>query len=155
MPLATSGQQGIPSLAMPSTPESKGFQTAAEIAEFLSVTPRTVYQWAEEGRIPTAFRNGRTVRFSLDAVMASLSVNYAGQGRNFELVVLALSLVFGPAFPRIPQVDLDSITMHELARIKRLCTIYASNLANLGTAEECGAYAEAALETARIVGTGI
>jgi excisionase family DNA binding protein len=140
---------------MPSTPESKGCQTATEIAAFLNVTPRTVYQWAEEGRIPTAFRNGRTVRFSLDTVMASLNVNYAGQDRNFELVVLALSLVFGPAFPRIPQVDLDSITMHELGRIKRLCAIYADDLANFESAEECGAYAEAVLEAARIVGTGI
>ena len=140
---------------MPSTPESKGCQTADEIAAFLNVTPRTVYQWAEEGRIPTAFRNGRTVRFSLDAIKTSLDVNCAGQGRNFELVVLALSLVFGPAFPWIPQVDLNSITMGELAQIKRLCAIYADDLADLGTAEECGAYAEAVLEAARIVGTGI
>jgi hypothetical protein len=84
-----------------------------------------------------------------------LDVDCAGEGRNFELVVLALSFVFGPAFPRIPQVDLDSITMGELAQIKRLCAIYADDLADLATAEECGAYAEAVLDAARIVGTGI
>ena len=43
MPLATLSGQGILSLAMPSTPEFKSYQTAQEIASFLNVTPRTVY----------------------------------------------------------------------------------------------------------------
>jgi len=78
-------------------------------------------------------------------------------GRRQELRVGCYGLEprFWPGIPRIPQVDLDSITMRELAQIKRLCAVYADGLADLGTAEECCAYAEAALDAARIVGTGI
>ena len=60
----------------------KGLQTARDIATHLKVTPRTVLYWAEEGKIPTAFRNGRTVRFSLEAVETSLDVNRAGEGNG-------------------------------------------------------------------------
>ena len=87
---------------------SADLHTAEEIAAFLKVDPKTVLNWAKSGIIPEAFRVGRTVRFSLDAVKASLNLNSAGEGRYVELVVMALSLVFGPNFPRIPKVDLTA-----------------------------------------------
>ena len=36
--------------------------TADEIAAFLKVSPKSVYRWASEGRLP-AFREGRVIRF--------------------------------------------------------------------------------------------
>ena len=155
MPLATSGAWGILSAAMPSTPESKGYQTADEIAVFLNVTPRTVYQWAEAGRIPTAFRNGRTVRFSLEAVKASLDVNCAGEGRSVELAVLALKLVFGDDFPKLPNLDTGSITIDETTEIKRLCAIHAAALEELKTPQERFAYTEGALDAAKMIARGV
>ena len=147
---------------MPTTPlplesaiSPEGLHTCEEIAKFLKVDPHTVLNWAKDGIIPEAFRVGRTVRFNLDAVLSSLNVNMAGEGRSVELVVLALSLTFGPAFPRIPKVDLGSITVDELAEIKRLCAAYAADLDTLGTLEECAAYAEGVLEAARLLARGV
>ena len=140
---------------MPSNAQSRSLQTAAEIAAFLNIDPRTVYYWAESGKIPTAFREGHTVRFSLDDVLDHLNVNPAGEGRSVELVVLALSLTFGPAFPRIPRVDLDSITVAEIAELRKLCTDYAGDLETLGTPQECAAYAEGVLAAARLVAKGV
>lgn len=129
-------------------------QTAAEIAEFLKVDARTIHYWADEGKIPTAFREGRTVRFDLDQVLESLNVNQSGEGRSVELVVWALSLAFGPAFPRIPKVDLDTVTVAEIAEIKRLCAAYAADMENFVIPEQCAAYAEGALNAARLVAKG-
>ena len=130
---------------------SAALHTAEEIAAFLKVDPKTVLNWAKSGIIPEAFRVGRTVRFSLDAVKASLNLNSAGEGRYVELVVMALSLVFGPNFPRIPKVDLGSITMEEIEQLKKLCAAYVADLEHLDTPQECFAYAEDVLEAARAV----
>ena len=111
----------------------QSLNTATEIAKFLNVDARTVHYWAEEGKIATAFREGRSV----------------------ELVVLALSLTFGPAFPRIPRVDLDSITRAEIAELRKLCAAYAADLETLGTPQECAAYAEGVLAAARLVAKGV
>jgi len=136
---------------MPLTPESRALQTAEEIAKVLNVTARTVYLWAESGRIPTAYRSCRTIRFDLEHVLASLNVDTSKDGRGVELVVLALSLAIGPGFPRIPKVDLDSITLGELEEIKRLVAAYLTDLNTLATPQECAAYAEGVLEAARTV----
>jgi excisionase family DNA binding protein len=36
--------------------------TAEEIAAILKVSPKSIYRWASEGRLP-AFREGRLIRF--------------------------------------------------------------------------------------------
>jgi excisionase family DNA binding protein len=36
--------------------------TAEEIAALLKVSPKSIYRWASEGRLP-AFREGRLIRF--------------------------------------------------------------------------------------------
>ena len=36
--------------------------TAEEIADLLKVSPKSIYRWASEGRLP-AFREGRLIRF--------------------------------------------------------------------------------------------
>jgi excisionase family DNA binding protein len=36
--------------------------TAEEIAVLLKVSPKSIYRWASEGRLP-AFREGRVIRF--------------------------------------------------------------------------------------------
>ena len=129
--------------------------TAEEIAAFLKVDPKTVLNWAKDGIIPEAFRVGRTVRFSLDAVRSSLDVNCAGDGRSVELAVMALSLVIGPSFRKIPKVDLGSITVDEVAELRRLYAAYSADLDKLETPEECAAYAVGALEAARMVARGV
>lgn len=131
-----------------------GLQTAEEIAKFLNMDPHTVLNWAKTGIIPEAFRVGRTVRFDLGQVLNSLKVNTTGEGRSVELVVLALSLTFGPAFPRIPKVDLGSITVDEMVEIKRLCAAYAADMEDFVIPEQFAAYAEAVLEAARLVTKG-
>lgn len=135
----------------PSDEVSADLHTAEEIAAFLKVDPHTVLNWAKTGIIPETFRVGRTVRFSLDEVKASLDINNAGEGRYVELVVMALSLVFGPNFPRIPKVDLKSITVAEIEELKRFCTAYSADLDTLESPQECFAYAEAVLGAARLV----
>lgn len=126
---------------------SDELHTAEEIAAFLKVDPKTVFNWAKSGIIPEAFRVGKTVRYSKDAVKTTLGLG--GEGRRVELVVMALSLIFGPAFPRIPKVDLGSITMDELAELKRLCSAYAADLEFLESPQEQAAYAEGVLAAAR------
>ncbi|MEX1116353.1 MAG: helix-turn-helix domain-containing protein [Akkermansiaceae bacterium] len=61
--------------ATPSENPPNDLQTAEEIATFLKVDPKTVFNWAKTGIIPEAFRVGKTVRFSLEAVKASLEIN--------------------------------------------------------------------------------
>ena len=137
---------------MPLNEESRRLQTAEEIAEFLQVTPRAVYLWAEQGRIPTAYRNGRTVRFRLEDVQQCLNPSTSeGEGRYVELVVMALSLVCGPSFPRIPKIDLGSITMDEVNQLKTLCAAYAADLEDFPTPQVQIAYCEGVLQAARLV----
>jgi excisionase family DNA binding protein len=133
----------------PSDPPSADLHTAEEMAAFLKVDPKTVLNWAKDGVIPEAFRVGRTVRFSMDAVKTSLDLNRAGEGRYVELVVMALSLVCGPAFPRIPKVNLATITMGEVEDLKLLCAAYAADLESLETPQEQAAYCEGVLQAVR------
>ena len=81
--------------------------TAEELAAVLKVDPHTVLNWAKAGIIPEALRVGRTVRFSLDAVNASLDVNNAGEGRYVEMISLALKVMLGIDYARTPSIDPD------------------------------------------------
>ena len=47
--------------------------TAQEIAEMLLVTPKSLLNWADLGKIPVALRTGKTVRFNLTHVMEALA----------------------------------------------------------------------------------
>lgn len=61
--------------------------TAETAAQRLSVTPRTVKNWARSGAIRGAYKVGRTWRFNLDEVFASLRpvtrVRESGKGWAF------------------------------------------------------------------------
>ena len=70
----------------------------------LKVDPHTVLNWAKAGIIPEAFRVGRTVRFSRDAVNASLDLNNAGEGRYVEMTSLALKCMLGIDYARMPNM---------------------------------------------------
>lgn len=120
--------------------------TAEEIAEYLKVDPKTVLNWAKSGIIPEAFRLGRTVRFSLEAVKACLDVNCAGGGRRFELVVLALKVVLGNDFHRYPKLDLGSITRDEVEEVKRLCDDFTKGLDGIESPQERNAFAEGVID---------
>jgi len=132
----------------------QGLHTAEEIAEVLKVDPKTVLNWAKAGIIPEAFRVGRTVRFSLEAVKASLDVNCTGDGRSVELAALALKRALGDDFPKLSNVDPGSITMDESAEINRLCAIHAAAIEDFKTPQERFSYAEGALEAARMLARG-
>jgi hypothetical protein len=84
-------------------------------------------------------------------VKASLDVNCAGEGRSVESAVLALKLVFGDDFPRLPDLETGSITMDEHAEIRRLCSVYTADLGSLETPQERFAYTEGALDAARML----
>lgn len=49
----------------------KKYLTVKEIAEELSVAPRTIIKWQRAGRIPY-YKIGRAVRFDLDEVKAAI-----------------------------------------------------------------------------------
>lgn len=51
----------------------RGLYTAREIAELLSVEPKTIHNWADAGKIPVAIRTGKTIRFDLDLVTLALA----------------------------------------------------------------------------------
>jgi excisionase family DNA binding protein len=136
---------------LPPGDNSDDLQTTEELAAYLKVDPKTVYNWARDGIIPEAMRIGRVVRFSLEDVKASLDLNRVGEGRYVELVVMALSLVCGPAFPRIPKVDLGSVTMDEVEQLKTLCAAYAADLEDFPTPQEQAAYCEGVIQAARLV----
>ena len=61
---------------------------------------------------------------------------------------MALSLVCGPSFPRIPKIDLGTITMDEMDQLKILCAAYATDLEDFQTPQEQIAYGEGVLEAA-------
>lgn len=48
--------------------------TATQIGDALQVTPRTVLEWEAQGKIPAAFRSGRTVRFNPESVVKALGI---------------------------------------------------------------------------------
>ena len=78
-------------------------QTPEEIAAFLKVDPKTVFNWAKVGIIPEAFRVGKTARFSLEAVQASLKMNRPDLGRSKrsveDIVRLAFTMIDHELFP--------------------------------------------------------
>ncbi len=128
-----------------STPER--LQTADDIAAFLKVSSRTVYLWAEGGRIPVAYRNGKTVRFRLADVQESL-VPGGDTDRHVELTVFALGTVFGDLFPRVPKINPGTITMDEQAEIERLCKAYLEAKDELTTPEEQVKFCEGVMAAA-------
>lgn len=125
--------------------------TAEELAAILKVTPHTVLNWAKAGIIPEAMRVGRTVRFSLEAVTASLDINNAGEGRYVETVSMALKMMLGGDYARTPSVDPDSITLAELDEIKLQMQLHETNLKELTTTQARAHYAEGVLAAARYV----
>ena len=50
----------------------KSYKTAAYVAHRLGVTKETVYDMAQRGQIPVAFRLGPRLRFDIDEVEAAL-----------------------------------------------------------------------------------
>ena len=102
-----------------------------------------------------AFRVGESVRFRLDEVLAAGAVDSSGEGRNVQLTVLALTIVFGERFPRTPLLDLGSITFDEMEQLKKLCTAYQADLESMETPEECAHYCEGVIAAARLLARGI
>ena len=94
---------------------------------------------------------GRTVRFSLEAVKASLDVNNAGKGRYVELASSALKVILGLEYARTPALDPESLTVLELEEIRRQVDLHSAGLKALATPQERAHYAEAVLEAARVV----
>jgi hypothetical protein len=89
--------------ATPSETPPDDLHTPEEIAAFLKVDPKTVLNWEKGGIIPNEFRVGRTVRFSLEAVKASLNIKRSDLGeskRSLEDIVrLAFSGIDPLLFP--------------------------------------------------------
>ncbi len=78
-------------------------QTTEEIAAFLKVYPKTVFNWANIGIIPEAFRVGKTARFWLEAVKASVKMKCPDLGRSKrsieDIVRLAFTMIDHELFP--------------------------------------------------------
>jgi excisionase family DNA binding protein len=135
--------------SLPPDNPAEDIVTAEELAAYLKVDPHTVLNWAKAGIIPESFRVGRTVRFSLEAVKASLDVNNAGEGRYVELASAALKLMLGDEYARTPALDPDTITVVELQEIQRQVDLQSPQLMGLETPQERAYFAEAVLDAAR------
>ena len=92
--------------AMPDSSSNKppnDLHTTEELAAFLKVDPKTVSNWAKSGIIPEAFRVGKTARFSLEAVKASLELKCPSMGKSRrtteDIVRLAFTTIDPVAFP--------------------------------------------------------
>jgi excisionase family DNA binding protein len=89
--------------AKPSDIPPNDLHTAEEVAAFLKVDPKTVFNWAKSGVIPEAFRVGKTVRFSLEAVKASLEIKCPDMGKSKrsteDILRLAFSMIDPMVFP--------------------------------------------------------
>jgi hypothetical protein len=100
----------------PSDIPPNDLHTAEEVAAFLKVDPKTVFNWAKSGIIPEAFRVGKTARFSLEAVKASLGIKCPDLGKSKrsteDIVRLAFTMIDPLAFPApawmLVEEDLDS-----------------------------------------------
>ena len=66
---------------------SERLLTAAELAETLALSPSTVLDWFEAGRLP-GFKIGRVVRFRESEVLAWLEAQRVGPVPNGQLVSL-------------------------------------------------------------------
>ena len=137
--------------SLPPDNPAEDIVTAEELAAVLKEDPHTVLNWAKAGIIPEAFRVGRTVRFSRDAVKASLDLNNAGEGRYVEMTSLALKCMLGIDYARTPNIDPDSITVAELVEIKRQMDVHTAYLRDLPTPQERAHYAEGVLDAARVL----
>jgi excisionase family DNA binding protein len=64
---------------------TKGLETAKEVAARYGVAPRTVLKWAKNGTIPVAIRIGSVLRFDPDAVadaLAEITERMLGTGKG-------------------------------------------------------------------------
>lgn len=52
---------------------SDTYKTAQQVADKLGFSVETIYDWAQRGTIPVAFRVGGRLRFDIDAVVAALN----------------------------------------------------------------------------------
>ncbi len=57
--------------------------TAEEIAALLKVSPKSIYRWASEGRLP-AFREGRLIRFLESDVEAFVQERIGVRARGVD-----------------------------------------------------------------------
>jgi excisionase family DNA binding protein len=57
--------------------------TAEEIAALLKVSPKSIYRWASEGRLP-AFREGRLIRFLGSDVEAFVKSRIGARTRGVD-----------------------------------------------------------------------
>lgn len=73
------------------------------------------------------------------------------ESRPVQIVILVLSMLLGSEFPRISSADLDSITMGEVAEIKRLFAAYEVELDTLKIFQERAPFAEGVIAAAKAV----
>ena len=66
--------------AKPSDVPPGDLHTGEEIAAFLKLGPKTVFNWVNSGIILDAFGVGKTARFSLEVVKASLEMKCPAMG---------------------------------------------------------------------------
>jgi excisionase family DNA binding protein len=57
--------------------------TAEEVAALLKVSPKSIYRWASEGRLP-AFREGRLIRFLGSDVEAFVRSRIGARARGVD-----------------------------------------------------------------------
>jgi excisionase family DNA binding protein len=57
--------------------------TAEEVASAVKVSPKSIYRWASEGRLP-AFREGRLIRFLGSDVEAFVKSRIGARARGLD-----------------------------------------------------------------------
>jgi hypothetical protein len=134
--------------------------TAEEVAAFLKVDPKTVFNWAKSGIIPEAFRVGKTARFSLDAVKASLDLKCPDLSKSKrtteDIVGLAFSMIDPVVFPAPPwmlvEKDLDP---RDADHARLVAELHRESIEGLNTIQEKIAYAGGVLDAQLMMEAGL
>lgn len=133
--------------------------TAEEVAAFLKVDPKTVFNWEKSGIIPNAFRVGKTARFSLESVKASLDMKCPDLGKSKrsieDIVRLAFTMIDRELFPppswMLFEKDLDP---RDVDHARRLVDQYRKAVEALSSTKLKLAYFEGVLDWAAMMESG-
>jgi hypothetical protein len=137
--------------AKPSDIPPNDLHTAEEVAAFLKVDPKTVFNWAKSGIILEAFRVGKTARFSLEAVKASLEMKCPAMGKSKrsteDIVRLALTTIDPVAFPAPAwMLRNEELDVRDAEHARLLADLHRESIIGMATIEEKIAYAGGVLD---------
>ncbi|NLK42046.1 MAG: PTS transporter subunit EIIA [Planctomycetes bacterium] len=118
--------------------------TVAEVAEFLRVSERTVYDWAVSGTIPCG-KLGTTWRFKRSEVQKWVDDNLSGSRKPISFTPISIADILSPQ-----HVLIISETQKDAALLRTI-----DHLAKTGAIDDKQAVQEGIFQRERLMSTGI